>query len=148
MTNTLKIAIYKARFTGELAHWAIHVNVEGIDMIYEVIGGDGEPFEYDDKQTSPARSGSYSISIAVPNNIPKSLDEMREILQATKINNSDRSYKCQKRVLEGLKDLNRNGAITSTEYMNAVGQVNHLMSQKSIKDELSSLTVGYAYEPY
>jgi hypothetical protein len=79
MANTLNVAIYKAPSTVELAHWVIHAHVQGVDLIYQVIGGDGEPFEYDEKQTYPERSGSHSNSIPVSKDVIKSIDDVRTI---------------------------------------------------------------------
>ena len=69
MLNTLMVAICKALSKIELAHWAFHARVGGFDMIYQVIGGDGEPFEYDEKPCYPERSGSHSSNVAVSSNI-------------------------------------------------------------------------------
>jgi len=61
-------------------------------MIYQVIGGDGEPFEYNEKPTYPECSGSHSSNVAVSTNVTKSIDEMRVVLKENKINNADPSY--------------------------------------------------------
>jgi Family of unknown function (DUF6540) len=136
MANTLQVAIYKAPSTVELAHWAIHARVGGVDMIYQVIGGDGEPFEYDENQTYPERSGSHANSITVSTNVTKSIDDVRKILTATKIDNSDQTYNCQKWVLEGLKDLYQNGAISDAEYKNGVDQLSPAAGKKGVKRKL------------
>jgi hypothetical protein len=136
MANTLKVAIYKAPSPVELAHWAIHAHIGVVDMIYQVIGGDGEPFEYDENETYPERSGSHTNSIPVSTNLTKSTDDMSKILKGTKINNSDQTYNCQKWVLEGLNDLYQNGAISATEYRNGVGQLSPIAGKQGVKRKL------------
>ena len=149
MSNTLRVAIHKAPSKIELAHWAFHARVGGFDMIYQVIGGDGEPFEYNEKPTYPERSGSHASNVAVSTNVTKSIDEMREILKETKINNADPSYNCQKWVLDGLKNLRSKGAITEAEYDNAIWHLNPLAGKKGTKHQTNPRNgLGWAYEPY
>ena len=148
---SIHVAIYKAPSKVELAHCAIYVRDRtGNDMIFQVIGGDGEDFEFNEKATDPMRSQSFASSTNVTYNLSESVEEVRGILKKTTVDNDDTSFNCQQFVFNCLNDLLDVGVISRTEQLTAM---NALTSKKGVKGSTIFvcsvlINTGWAYEPY
>jgi hypothetical protein len=104
---SLYVAIYYAPSQLELAHWAMFVEDDDNrgEMVLQVIGGDGEDFEFDARETNPIKSKSFSSMTLISNKLTEDLETIYEILQSTTIHNDNACFNCQEWVLAGLEDL-------------------------------------------
>lgn len=120
MVSALYVAIYYAPSKVELAHWAMFVqDDDGEEMVLQVIGGDGEDFEFDARETNPTKSKSFSSMLLVSNKLKTDVEKIYEIAQSTEIENNNPEFNCQEWVLASLEDLHDADVFTKEELKRA-----------------------------
>jgi hypothetical protein len=134
MPASLLVAIYYAPSEDELAHWAISFQDDdaGEEMVLQIIGGDGEDFQFDARETNPISSKSLSSTTLISDNLSKGLEEIYEVLQSTTIQNNNTNFNCQEWVLAGLEDLRCAKVFTTEELEQAKKELEEPRGKKGI----------------
>lgn len=149
MPASLYVAIYYAPSQVELAHWAMFVQDDGEEMVLQVIGGDGEDFEFDSRETNPIRSKSLSSMLLVSSNLLKDMESIYEIVESTEIENDNANFNCQEWVLAALEDLHRAEIVTEEELKLAKTALEEPRGKPGITPlRISLINIGWDFHSY
>jgi hypothetical protein len=133
----VRVAIYQAPSVVDLAHWAIEVTKEELEMIYQITGY-ASAFRFEWLGKKAITSKRFHTYVLITKDL-KELESLHETICNTPVNNIDSEYNCQSWVIEALSNLNQAGLISEHEYLPAVanlhkvcGIVGSLLSRKML----------------
>jgi hypothetical protein len=127
----VQLLIYTAPSPDKLAQWVIHMACDTEDSMFEIIGGDGEPYRFSEqREIYYKREGRVSEIFLYGHDFPFDMADVREALSQVKIDNMDPNFNSQVWVLNGLKELDNLCHFPSESYKKALEELRRFRGKK------------------